>query len=171
MPRNKVENGIWKWPFFPTTENEHYMSGKVDCYYNYKEYQKAEERNYELKCPAAELRMLNLIRRHQYIIFKDTYEMILLEDGLALKWEKEFAKGLDKMVVPHLWPPPPHNLRTTYRFANGFRIKPIGYIDWTAPDLFTWNKDDLRNQEEQNASPLRTNTTTPKQPQLSQSAT
>ena len=140
MPRIKVENGIWKWPWFPTTETRHYMSGKADCYYNYKEFQKAEERNTEFKCPAAELRMLNLLKRYQYIIFKDTFEMILLEEGITLDWKKELAKGLDRIVVSHLWPHP-YNIQTAYRFANGCHIKPIGRVNWSAPDLFTWNRN------------------------------
>ena len=127
---------------YPTVENEKYLSGTVDLYYNHKLYYEAKE-TWLLTGNEDHLNeMDDHFNRVQYIIFKEDgtpRDMILIDEGLQLNWQREMGKGLDLLYVQHLWANAP-SLDGAYRFANGFHVNPIGRIYWVAPDLFYWRK-------------------------------
>ncbi|MXV74898.1 hypothetical protein F4Z99_11535 [Candidatus Poribacteria bacterium] len=133
---------------YPTVENENYLSGTVDLYYGWRQYNDLRSDWLINKNEDAMHEMDTHFNRVQYVIFKEDgtpTEMILLENGLPLDWDTEIENGLDCMYVSHLWPAP-HNLETAYRFAC-HRLEPIGRVWWTAPDLFNWHKDRAEPQE------------------------
>ena len=132
------------WHHYPTVENEHYLSGTTDVYYDYSEYQRLRDIWLQTGCQTAFKEMETHFNRFQYLIYKDQNkkptEIILLDDnGLMLNWDTEIKKGLDHIVISHLWKDPP-SLEGAYRFGNGVSLEPIGIIFWLAPDLFYWNK-------------------------------
>lgn len=147
---------------YPTMENEHYLTGTCDAYYDYEKYHRARDVLFIKDCPDplmnAGLKAMDRIsRRLQYIIYKDENgqtvphdpnrylgnpptEIILLDEGEILDWNTEIENGLDHLVVSHRWFNSP-SLTGAYRFANGASLDPIGTVFWLAPDIFYWDKE------------------------------
>ena len=142
MPKSETTNTtLIGWHYYPTVENEHYLSGTADIYYGYQEYHEARATwlltgNYDHLHE-----MDSLFFRVQYVIYKNNgvpSDMILLHDRLVLDWDREFEDGLDSIIVRHRWLNAP-SLDGAYRFS-AIELKPIGPVKWTAPDLFHWHK-------------------------------
>lgn len=132
---------------YPTVENDHYLTGTTDVYYNYSGYNQQRDIWLQTGCETAMHKMEIYFNRLQYLIYKDPdkkpTEIILLDDnGLMLDWNTEIEKGLDRIVISHLWKDAP-SLEGAYRFANGVSLEPIGRVFWLAPDLFYWNKKEI----------------------------
>ena len=159
------------WHHYPTVENENYLTGSADLYYDAKAYYEARLDWLQNGNRAGLDEMDKHFNRVQYVIYKENNvptEMILLEHGLMLNWDTEIELGLDRIVVRHLWIDAPKN---AYRFAHRVEIEPIGMVRWLAPDIFKWNKNDNPRFEETSdvKSPLCANTEAQTQPPIHES--